>query len=112
MYQSFVDGRNPDDPSLSWFVGEISFYDKCVLPLVRRLQTSGAFVAASTDSHLDYAEQNLKQWQEKGKDIVTEMIDATRAKIVPRGHEGPVVPQGQEQPLHLDMRSSALDAHD
>lgn len=68
----------------------MKFYDDYVLPLVRRLQRSGAFVAASTDSHLDYAEQNRTQWQEKGKDIVAEMVDATRGKIMPCGPEGPV----------------------
>lgn len=90
MYQAFVDGRSQNDPFEGWYEGEIAFYDNTVLPLVRRLQQTGAFVAASTDSHLDYATQNRSQWQEKGKDIVAEMMDATRAKIVPRGREGPL----------------------
>lgn len=100
LYQSFVDGRNPDDPSEIWYDGEINFYDTIVLPLVTRLQKSGAFVAASTDSHMDYAEQNRKQWQEKGRDIVAEMIDATRAKISPRG-QGPEESLGTGAKLQL-----------
>ena len=90
MYQGFVDGRASNDPSEDWFEGEIQFYDNYALPLVRRLQQSGAFVTASTDSHQDYAEQNKKSWENKGKDIVAEMVDATRAKITPRSKEGPL----------------------
>ena len=89
-YQAFADGRSTIDPSEGWFEGELAFFDDLVLPLVRRLQQSGAFVAASTDSHLDYAVQNRAQWQEKGKNILTEMIDATRSKTVARSQEGPL----------------------
>lgn len=90
MYQGFVDGRSPNDPSAGWFEGELQFYDNYVLPVVHRLQHSGAFVTASTDSHHDYAEQNKIQWENKGKDIVAEMVDATRAKITAQGQEGPL----------------------
>ena len=86
-YQAFADGRTKNDPSEGWFEGELNFFDKVVLPLVGRLQKSGAFVAASTDSHLDYAVQNRAQWNEKGKDILAEMVDATQSKTVPRSQE-------------------------
>jgi len=89
MYQGFVDGRTSSDPSDFWFEGELQFYNNYTLPLVRRLRQSGAFVTASTDSHQDYAEQNKRQWENKGKDIVAEMVDATRAKITARMKEGP-----------------------
>jgi hypothetical protein len=88
LYQGFVNGRILKDPSIGWYEGELGFYDHYVLPLVHRLQSTGAFVAASTDSHLDYAEQNRQQWEERGKDILAEMIDATRAKVVARGGSG------------------------
>jgi hypothetical protein len=89
LYQGFVNGRILKDPSVGWYEEELGFYDHYVLPLVHRLQKTGAFVAASTDSHLDYAEQNRQQWEERGKDILAEMIDATRAKVVARsGSDG------------------------
>lgn len=89
-YQAFVDGRSSKDPSENWFQGELDFFDKVVVPIVRRLQHSGAFIGASTDSHLDYAEQNRVQWSEKGKDILAEMVDATKSKTVRRNQEGPL----------------------
>lgn len=95
VYQSFVDKRKDADPSEDWYENEINFFDRFVLPIVRRLQESGAFVAASTDSNMDYAEQNLSQWVDKGRDIVAEMANAAKGKIV-------ATSTSQELPLGLE----------
>jgi hypothetical protein len=84
VYQSFVDKRRDTDPSEDWYESEIDFFNGFVLPIVRRLKESGAFVAASTDSNMDYAEQNLTQWVDKGKGIVAEMLDTIKSKIFAR----------------------------
>jgi hypothetical protein len=86
-YQSYVDKRRDTDPSEDWYQSEIDFFETFVFPIVRRLQESGAFVPSSTDSNMDYAEQNLTQWVEKGQDIITEMSHAVKGKIVPRSQE-------------------------
>ena len=89
VYQSFADKRLDDDPTEDWFQNEVDFFDNFVLPLVRRLHDCGAFVAASTDSHRDYADQNRTLWLEQGRELVAEMGEAAKSKIVARDQESP-----------------------
>jgi hypothetical protein len=57
MYFAYLDGRIENDPSLSWYEGEIGFFDFYIIPLAKKLETSGVFGVCSHE-YLAYAEQN------------------------------------------------------
>ena len=68
-YQAYLSGRAETDPSIGWYEGELGFFDFYVIPLAKKLKESGVF-GVSSDEYLNYATQNRKEWEEKGKDIV------------------------------------------
>ena len=72
MYKAHRDGRAENDPSLSWYEGELTFFDFFVVPLATKLKECGAFGAAG-DEYLQYAQQNRREWESKGRHIVAEM---------------------------------------
>lgn len=51
MYQAHKEGRNPNDPTLNWYDGEIRFLDGYVIPLARKLGDCGVF-GVSGDEYL------------------------------------------------------------
>jgi hypothetical protein len=74
MYAAYETGRAEKDPSLGWYGGEIWFFDNYVIPLARKVEECGVF-GVSSDECLNYAVLNRKEWEEKGKDIVKEMVE-------------------------------------
>ena len=73
MYIAFQTGRVDADPSVSWYNGEIWFFDNCVIPLAKKLKECGVF-GVSSDECLNYAMENRRIWVERGQDIVNEML--------------------------------------
>ena len=71
MHDAFEAGRSTKDPSLSWYEGEIMFFDKYIIPLAKKLADCGVFGVLS-DECLNYALQNRKVWAIKGDEIVGE----------------------------------------
>ena len=61
------------DPSKFWYQGEIGFFDHYILPLADKLETCGVFGVSSTEYKL-YAEENRREWQEKGEALVEEYV--------------------------------------
>ena len=57
MYFAYKEGRATKDPSLSWYEGEIGFFDFYIIPLAKKLETCGVFGVSSTE-YLSYAEAN------------------------------------------------------
>lgn len=76
-YKAFLEGRTDKDPSLYWYEGEIGFFDYYVIPLARKLQECGVFGVAS-DEYLNYAIRNRKEWQERGEEVLAEMLQTIR----------------------------------
>lgn len=70
---AYQNGRAPNDPSTSWYEGELNFFDSYVLPLARKLKDCGVF-GVSSDEYFKYAEMNRHEWQEKGKQVVADMV--------------------------------------
>ncbi|KAG7374673.1 adenylate/guanylate cyclase with GAF and PAS/PAC sensor domain [Nitzschia inconspicua] len=62
-------GRAEKDPSENWYQGEIGFFDFYIIPLAKKLKDCGVFGVSSAE-YLTYAEQNRKEWEARGKDIV------------------------------------------
>jgi len=74
-YQAWKDGRAASDPSLNWYKGEIGFFDFYIIPLARKLQKCGVF-GVSSDEYLNYALKNRQEWENRGQQVVEEMLQA------------------------------------
>merc|ERR1711977_57920 len=84
MYKAYTEGRAEQDPTESWYKGEIGFFDFYIIPLAQKLSECGIF-GVSSDEYLNYAVMNRNEWEKKGKDIVATYakkykMDATNAK--------------------------------
>jgi len=73
MYSAYLSGRAEKDPSEGWYGGEIWFFDNYIIPLAKKLKDCGVFGVAS-DEYLNYAEENRKEWEVKGKSVVASML--------------------------------------
>jgi hypothetical protein len=72
MYQAFLDGRADQDPSSFWYKGEIGFFDFYIIPLAMTLKDCGVF-DISSDEYLNFAQNNRKEWDRRGQDVVDQM---------------------------------------
>jgi len=72
MYTSYQMGRLQGDPSVSWYKGELWFFDNYVIPLAEKLKECGVF-GVSSDEFLNYARMNRSEWAQKGERIVAAM---------------------------------------
>jgi 3'5'-cyclic nucleotide phosphodiesterase len=68
-YQAHVNGRTDQDPSDSWYEGEIGFFDFYIIPLAKKLKECGVF-GVSSDEYLNYATQNRDEWERRGREVV------------------------------------------
>lgn len=73
LYRAFQQGRISEDPSKTWYLQEIEFFDKCIIPTAEKLEQCGVFGVASREA-FDYAKQNRKEWIVRGRDVVEEMV--------------------------------------
>jgi hypothetical protein len=73
IYKAYLEGRAENDPSDTWYQGELGFYDFYIIPLAKKLKDCGVFGVAS-DEYLDYAAANRTEWEIKGKEIVREYL--------------------------------------
>jgi 3'5'-cyclic nucleotide phosphodiesterase len=72
-YQAYKSGRSDVDPAENWYRGEIGFFDFYIIPLAKKLKDCGIF-GVSSDEYLNYALANRKEWEEKGQEVVEEMM--------------------------------------
>ncbi|KAG7348787.1 3'5'-cyclic nucleotide phosphodiesterase [Nitzschia inconspicua] len=73
MSIAFAHGRMSCDPAVFWYHGELNFFDNYVIPLAKKIGECGVF-GVSSDEYLNYALSNRKEWELKGRDIVTDMM--------------------------------------
>jgi len=66
-------GRMDNDPSAHWYKGEIGFFDFYIIPLAKKLKECGVF-GVSSDEYLNYAQQNRREWEMRGEEVVAEMM--------------------------------------
>ena len=57
---------------------EIGFLDFYVIPLAKKLKDCGVF-GVSSDEYLQYAQNNRNEWEEKGKEVVNELIEKVKS---------------------------------
>lgn len=73
-YKAYKEGRAATDPSIGWYKGEIGFFDFYIIPLAKKLKDCGVF-GVSSDEYLDYALKNRQEWENKGQELVEEMLE-------------------------------------
>ena len=71
--QAYKNGQSDSDPASNWYQGELGFFDFYIIPLTKKLKDCGVF-GVSSDEYLDYALQNRQEWENKGQQIVAEMV--------------------------------------
>jgi 3'5'-cyclic nucleotide phosphodiesterase len=71
-YDAYRNGRTTTDPSMTWYEGELGFYDFYIIPLAKKLKECGVFGVSSYE-YLQYAMNNRAEWASRGKEIVEEM---------------------------------------
>jgi class 3 adenylate cyclase len=74
MYKAYLDGRAEKDPSEFWYESEIGFFDFYILPLAKKLKDCGVF-GVSSNEYLNYAMKNRQEWEDKGKELVADMLE-------------------------------------
>ncbi len=74
MYEAYLNGRAKKDPSEFWYKGEMSFFDFYIIPLAKKLDECGVFCVSSNES-LTYATKNRQEWEDKGEEVVAEMLE-------------------------------------
>jgi len=76
-YTAYQQGRAATDPSLTWYKGELGFFDYYVIPLAEKLADCGVF-GKSSDEYLNYAQKNRREWEIRGEEVVQEMVESIR----------------------------------
>jgi 3'5'-cyclic nucleotide phosphodiesterase len=71
-HQAYRDGRAECDPLEGWYAGELAFFDFYIIPLAKKLKSCGVFGVCSAE-YLNYAVQNRREWESRGRDLVHEL---------------------------------------
>jgi 3'5'-cyclic nucleotide phosphodiesterase len=75
LYLAFKEGRMMGaDPATFWYKGELGFFDNYIIPLAKKLKECNVF-GVSSDEYLNYAVMNRAEWEERGMEIVKELVD-------------------------------------
>lgn len=82
-YLAWLNGHLDTDPSLGWYGGELWFYDNYIIPLAEKLNACGVF-GVSYDEYVNYAKENRKEWERKGKEIVETMLAEVQEQYADR----------------------------
>ena len=72
-YAAFHRGDSLEDPGQNWYEGELSFFDKYVVPLASRLREYGIY-GASSEEYYGFAIENRREWEMKGRVVVASLI--------------------------------------
>ena len=79
-YQAYKEGRAENNPADGWYEGEIGFFDYYIVPLAKKLKDCGVF-GVSSDEYLNYAMRNRQEWESRGQEIVSEMVELVTTKL-------------------------------
>jgi hypothetical protein len=75
MYKAYLNGRAEKDPSEFWYRGEIGFSISTSFHWPRR-SDCGVF-GVSSGEYLNYAMANRQEWENKGEEVVAEILRST-----------------------------------
>ena len=95
-YAAYKAGRAEKDPSLGWYKGEIGFFDFYIIPLAKKLKNCGVF-GKSSDEYLTYAKSNREEWESRGEEMVSEMLESIRREEMEEHERSQLQLQFQEE---------------
>ena len=102
-YSAYEAGRAEIDPSINWYKGEIGFFDFYIIPLAKKLKECGVFGVAS-DEYLNYALANRREWEKKGKEIVSSNYERYKRAINKRPNLNNVVSRSEPEAAPMPSR--------
>jgi hypothetical protein len=73
------------NPAQGWYKGELWFFDNYIIPTAEKLDKCGVF-GVSYHEAVNYAKGNKAEWEEKGEEIVAEMLADVEKKFLKEGH--------------------------
>ena len=80
MYKAYKAGRMAKNPTEFWYQSEIGFFDNYVIPLAKKkLKDCGVF-GVSSDEYLNYALQKRTEWEERGQEMVADLVKELESK--------------------------------
>lgn len=79
LYKAYKEGHAEKNPADLWYKGEIGLLDFYVIPLAKKLKDCGVF-GVSSNEYLNYATQNMLEWESRGQEVVAETIESVKAK--------------------------------
>ena len=79
MSLAYQQGRAAKDPVEFWYQGEMNFFDFYIIPLAKKLQQCGVFGVSSAE-YLNYATMNRQEWEERGQEVIAEMVENFKNK--------------------------------
>jgi len=77
-YKAYIEGRAEKDPTENWYKGELGFYDFYIIPLAKKIKQCAVF-GVSSDEYLSYAVANRAEWEERGNEVVKDMVNKVHA---------------------------------
>jgi hypothetical protein len=77
MYAAYSCGVSKKDPSEFWYEEEMQFFDSYVIPTAKKLKDCGVF-GVSSDELLSYAIKNRQEWEDRGHELVAEMLKSAQ----------------------------------
>ena len=82
MYAAYKAGRMGADPSQFWYQGELGFFDNYIIPLAKKLKECNVF-GVSSDEYLNYAMLNRAEWEDRGCDLVSDIMKELGVHEIP-----------------------------
>ena len=73
MHAAYKAGRMGADPANFWYEGELKFFDNYIIPLAKKLKDCSVF-GVSSHEYLTYAMKNRAEWEDRGKEVVQELL--------------------------------------
>jgi len=108
MYKAYLEGRAEKDPSEFWYQVEIGFYDFYIIPLAKKLKDCGVF-GVSSHEYLNCAMKNRQEWEERGREVVAELMEETRAKFCLADGEVVEIPQLNQSTYSMHESIASLE---
>jgi hypothetical protein len=101
-YMAWLQGvAGENDLSVGWYEGELWFFDNYIITLAEKLSACGVFGVSSFEC-LNYAQANRAEWEQKGCDIVSLMLEHCWSKYSPQRSKNAEV---EEEEIQFDTPS-------
>jgi hypothetical protein len=63
---------------VTWYEGEIGFFDFYIIPLAKKLADCGVF-GVSSGEYLTCALKNREEWEARGREVVESLVEKVKS---------------------------------